>query len=264
MQMQPTDSQVSDIARVLRDFCGAGPVRAAHWAMVDAPQVQAGCNEHQLMPVASVAKVPALMAVYDRIVSGQLDPSARKPGRSFGATRYCSVLKTFDADATLSLRETARLALITSDNPLAVYLMSLVSEADIAATLRQAGVSAQSVVRVGFSEAELGPPNRANVMTVADVSRVLTAAVTNPAYDDIRVGLENNLRNNRIPRLLPDEAIIAHKTGTLAGVVNDTGVISIGDTRFALSFLTDGQKDGGTTEDAIARCAAEVFKIVTA
>ena len=236
-------------------------MRAAHWAMVDAPEIQAGCNEDQLLPVASVAKVPAIMAVYGRIAGGQLDPAARKPVRDFGATRYCSVLKTFDPDATLSLREIARLALITSDNPLAVHLMSLVTEADIAATLRNAGASNRSIVRVGFSEAELGPQNRANVMTASDVSRIMIAAVTNPAYDDIRVGLENNLRNNRIPRLLPDEAVVAHKTGTLAGVVNDAGVITIGDVRFVLSFLTDGQGDSGATEDAIARCAAEVFAL---
>ncbi|MDP3737430.1 MAG: serine hydrolase [Hyphomonadaceae bacterium] len=263
MTIRPTDSQISDIARALRSFCDAEPTRAAHWTMVDAPDMQAGWNERQPMPVASVAKVPAIMAVYDRIAGGQLDPSRRKRVSDFGATRYCSVLKTFDADATLSLREIARLALITSDNPLAVHMMSLTSEAGIVATLRKAGAS-QSRVTVGFGEDELGPPNRANVMTAADVSRVMIAAVTNFAYDDIRVGLENNLRNNRIPRLLPDEAVIAHKTGTLAGVINDAGVIRIGDTRFALTFLTDGQKDPAHTEDAIATCAAEVFRIVTA
>lgn len=262
MTIRPTDSQLRDVARALRDFCDAEPMRAAHWAMLDAPQVQAGCNENQLLPVASVAKVPAIMAVYDRIAGGQLDPAARKPVRDFGATRYCSVLRTFDPDATLSLREIARLALITSDNPLAVHLMSLVSAADIAATLRKAGASSESIVRVGFSEAELGSPNRANLMTAADVSRIMIAAVTNRIYDDIRVGLENNLRNNRIPRLLPDEAVIAHKTGTLAGVVNDAGVIRIGDVRFVLSFLTDGQKDAARTEDAIAHCTVEVVRIV--
>lgn len=259
---QPSESQIRDIARALRSFCDAEPMRAAHWSMADAPEVQAGWNERRPMPVASIAKVPAIMAVYDRIASGQLDPSRRKRVSDFGETRYCSVLKTFDADATLSLREIARLALVTSDNPLAVHIMGLTSEAGIAAALRNAGAS-QSKVTVGFSEAELGPPNRANVMTAADVSRVLIAAVTNPAYDDLRVGLENNLRNNRIPRLLPDEAVIAHKTGTLAGVVNDAGVISIGDTRFALSFLTDGQKDAARTEDAIAGCAADVFAVLT-
>lgn len=263
MAISPTDSQISDIARALRSFCEAEPLRAAHWAMVDAPEVQAGWNERRPMPVASVAKVPAVMAVYDRIASGQLDASRRKRVSDFGETRYCSVLKTFDADATLSLREVARLALITSDNPLAVHMMGLTSEAGIAATLRNAGAS-QSKITVGFGEAELGPPNRANVMTAADVSRIMIAAVTNPDYGDIRVGLENNLRNNRIPRLLPDEAVIAHKTGTLAGVVNDAGVIRIGDTRFALTFLTDGQKDAARTEDAIAACAAEVFRIVMA
>lgn len=263
MDTQCDGFPLSEISRVLCSFCEAEPVRAAHLSVVGAPNLEAGFNEGNLLPVASVAKVPVIMAVYDKIASGQLDPARRRRVRDFGSTRYCSVLKTFDGDSTLSLREIARLALITSENPLAVYLMSLIDWGDISNALRNAGTSAESVIRVGFTERELGPVNRSNVMTATDVSRVLVSAVTNPIYDDIRVGLENNLRNNRIPRLLPDESISAHKTGSLEGVVNDAGVITFGDTRFVLSILTDGQKDPWATENAIANCAAEIFATLT-
>ncbi len=248
------------IRAALAAFCET-PGRAAHVMLEDGREF--GVNADVLTPAASVAKVAIVMTVLDAIAQERLDGARRLDVSLFAETRYCSILKAFDAGATLSLREACRLAIITSDNPLMVSLQALVSPADIRTAMDVAGVSSGAVVSAGFSEAELGPPNRVNVMTARDASLLLWRACSDADYADLRVALENNLRNTRMPRLLPDEAVVAHKTGSLAGVVNDAGVVSCGGARFALSCLSDGQADVAATEDAIARCAAAVLDAVS-
>lgn len=250
-------AQKQRVEQALQAFCGAEAGRAAAFAALSAPNDIAGVNARILVPAASVAKIAVAMAAADAISAGALDPEHRIAVRDTAPTRYCSVLKAFDEDANLSVREVVRLALITSDNPLMVKLMQLTPFAAIQNALSDNGATDSTIV-AGFSEEELGPANRVNVTTAADCVALLTALTREPRYDFIRVALENNLRNTRIPRLLPDDAIIAHKTGSLAGVVNDIGVVS-GARPFAIAFLSDGQNDPWATEHDIAVAALAVY-----
>jgi beta-lactamase class A len=205
-----------------------------------------------------VAKVAIALAAADMISAGALDPERRIAVRDTPPTRYCSVLKAFDEDATFSLREALCLSLITSDNPLMVRLMDFTPFAAIQNALSDSG-ALDTVIAAGFTEEELGPANRVNVTTAADCVALLLAVTREPRYDFVRVALENNLRNTRIPRLLPDDVIVAHKTGTLAGVVNDIGIVS-GAHPFAIAFLSDGQADPWATEHDIATAALAVYE----
>lgn len=253
-------AQRQKIEQALLAFSGASSNRCAAFALLSAPDDIVGMNVRALTPAASVAKIAIAMAAADMISAGALDPEGRIAVRDAPSTRYCSVLKAFDEAATLSLRELVRLALITSDNPLMVKLMQLTPFAAIQNALRDNG-ALESMIAAGFSESELGPPNRVNVTTAGDCIALLAALTREPRYDFIRTALENNLRNTRIPRLLPDDAIVAHKTGTLAGVVNDVGVVS-GAHPFAIAFLSDGQGDPWATEHDIAVAALAVYEAV--
>jgi beta-lactamase class A len=245
------------IMAALRRFCEMSG-RAAAWAPLDGAGV--GVNADAPMPCASVIKIAIAIAVADKFAAGTLDPDARVALSTLGATRYCSILKGFDDGASLSLRELVRFGLITSDNPIAVKLMALVTFAEINAAMRAHGLSPASIAAAGFSETELGAANRVNLLTANDAVTLLKAIATTPRYAFIRVALENNLRNMRIPRLLPETAVIAHKTGSLNGVVNDVGIIYGAGAPFALAFFSDGQADPWATETAIAECALEVYE----
>lgn len=232
------------------------------WSLLHDPSVCVGYGDDQAMPAASVAKVAVVMTIVDKIERGELDPSARTLLRAMPDTRYCSVLKAFDADASLSVTEICRLALITSDNPLAVHLMELVTLEEIRLTMDRAGLSERSRIVAGFTDPELGPPNRANVFTASDCNALFRRLVTQDKYRDVRAALENNLRNTRMPRLLPDTAVVAHKTGSLAGVVNDVGIVSDKGRAFAIAVLCDQQADAWQTENEIGKCAAAIYDVV--
>jgi beta-lactamase class A len=81
-----------------------------------------------------------------------------------------------------------------------------------------------------------------------------------PTYADLMTGLKNNLRNNRMPALLPDEAAVFHKTGSLDGVANDVGIVQDDKVDFTLAFLTDRQHDPAQTSNDIAVCTLRVYE----
>lgn len=216
-----------------------------------------------LRPAASVMKIPLLMTVYRDAAAGRIDLARSVAIERFSRTRYVSILAAFDAGRELSLREASRLAVITSDNPLAVHLQSLVDFAGVNRLLEEIGCHAQCRMAAGFSDGELGPRNRVNILTTDACIRIWTALKRDPLYGDLMVALKNNLRNQRIPALLPEEVAVFHKTGSLDGVVNDVGILEDDRVCFALAFLTDGQTDPLKTTNEIAACSLAAYELVS-
>ncbi len=212
-------------------------------------------------PIASIAKVPLAIALYDAANQGDIDLLYQISLSILPATRYISILAAFDTDRCLSLRELIALMLMTSDNPVTVYLMELLGFDRLNGTLRRVTENQALTLSAGFTEDELGLPNRANMMTANDVVKLFQSVKNEPLYADIETALANNLRNQRIPALLPETARVAHKTGTLNGVVNDAGIISDGPINFTVVFLCDGQNDMTATTSDIAVCAKQLYDV---
>jgi len=204
-------------------------------------------------------KIALAMAVHRFASQGLVDLDAMVPVSRFAPTRYVSILAAFEPERLLSVREICRLALITSDNPLTVYLQTLASFEAVNGLLADYGCGPPCRMAAGFSEDELGERNRVNVLTADATARLLRAIWTEPVYADLARALNNNLRNNRIPALLPEHLAVMHKTGSLNGVVNDAAVIFDAEIAFTLVFLCDGQADTIATSSAIAACALAIY-----
>jgi beta-lactamase class A len=251
------------VLEALSAFCGSDPGRSVSFSGY-APAISAiSIRGNVPRPAASVMKIPLLMAIYRRAHAGQIDLDRTVAIETFSKTRYVSILAAFDAGRQLSLREASRLALITSDNPLAVSLQALIGLADVNRLLEQVGCGPACRMAAGFSEEELGEKNRANILTTDACIRILTTLKNDSGFGDLMTGLKNNLRNHRIPALLPDEVAVFHKTGSLNGVVNDVGILQDERVDFALAFLTDQQADPMKTSNDIARCALRVYELVS-
>ncbi len=84
----------------------------------------------------------------------------------------------------------------------------------------------------------------------------------------IEILLECDTGSNRIPGLLPESTLVAHKTGTLGGAVADVGVLYLPEERghVLVSVLTRGVKEREKAERAIAeiaRYAYDYFAVVS-
>ena len=106
------------------------------------------------------------------------------------------------------------------------------------------------------------PANRVNILTADAAVHLMSVLRSDPVYADLMTGLKNNLRNNRMPALLPDETAVFHKTGSLDGVANDVGIVQDDKVDFVLAFLTDRQSDPAQTSNDIAACTARVYEVL--
>lgn len=66
--------------------------------------------------------------------------------------------------------------------------------------------------------------------------------------------------NDRIPRLLPPGTTVAHKTGNLAGIVSDVGLVSAPEANFAIAVLVQNTTQEGRASQAIAEISAAAYR----
>jgi beta-lactamase class A len=206
-------------------------------------------------PGASVLKLAVAVAVCE------LGPEAAVATAAVAdlpRSRWPSMLDTLAPTHRLTLVELAGIMLATSDNRTAEHLVRHLGRDRINATLRAHGCT-DTRLAAGFGDEMLGPRGRANLATTDECARLLTAIHRQARLRPVLTGLRANLNHTRIQLRLPDEVVVAHKTGTLRGVVNDIGIIESAAGPLTVCFLTDGQADPATTAADIGRCAQRAY-----
>jgi beta-lactamase class A len=241
------------------DFVNEEPTRAVALRSVRGSSFNFACNGDMLMPAASLMKVPLAVALYDQTSAGRLDlgECVRRPPPD--VTVYRTVLRVFSEGHTFTLRELCRLMLATSDNVISHYLVDRVGFGPVQDALVTMRAPSTRFV-VGFSDEFLSAEGRANITTANDVVNMFEGIVAHPPYADIVVALSNSLRNFRLPLRLPDSVPVAHKTGTLAGVAVDAGIVYGTHHDLAVCFLTDQQSDLARTSVAIGDCLGRIWR----
>lgn len=199
------------------------------------------------MPGASLLKIPIVLAVYDAVDRGELDFSACVPRASLGATRYPSVLDVLDPDRGFSVAELCGVALATSDNLAADYLLSMLGFERLNASILSYGM-ANTQISVGFRDNDLNALRKANYTTAYDFLQLFKFLYSGSSNgQSVLRTMSNSLFKSRIGLRLPENLTVANKTGSLNGVVNDAGIVSDGRLTVAFVFLTREQPDEAIT-----------------
>jgi beta-lactamase class A len=219
-----------------------------------------GCRARAdvVRPGASLLKLAVVMALEEACVGGDVDAERTVAREELPPTRFPSVLRVLDPGHRLTLRELGGVVLATSDNPAADHLLAVVGRHRVARLLAACGCG-DTRLEVGFADAELGAAGRRNVTTADDQLRLLRRLHAEPRWGPVVTALASSVRNTRLPLLLPDDLVVAHKTGTLAGVANDAGILYGREVDLAVAVLTDGQADPPRTNLAIGELARDVW-----
>ena len=223
------------------------------------PVLSVSVNPKQPIASASVLKAAIACAAVDQSDVDLTQPIAIS---DLDQTFYCSIIQAFDAGDRLTLKALIGLTLIVSDNPATSAILDVVGMDKVNAWLRENGL-AHTNLAVGFDDASLGTPLRANSTTAEDCLRLLKCIDTAPEYGFIKHMLANNLRNERIPKLLPDDAVIAHKTGTLNGLVHDIAIVDSPDAAFYLIVLADDLPEGHDFANEVARFSKQIYDLMS-
>jgi len=263
----------------------------------------ASLNGDDLFPTASVFKVPVIVELYRRVEAGILSLEDKIMLREGDKVPGSGILKELSEGLELTVRDLTELMMILSDNTATDLLTEMVGKENVNATLRGLGLSETRVVAdcrdILFDLVGLGgiPDEEKTVELFNERSRTASEGgswslgvedndITTPnemlrLFEMIVNGeaagrescdaiLETMGRcqtgQYRIAKYLPRDKIdFAHKTGSLPGIRNDVGVVTVQETgeKYIMSCFTMGAADVYAAEEAIASASKEVFDYFT-
>lgn len=216
-----------------------------------------------LFPMASVFKVPVIITLYKQVEEGKINLDEKIEMTDYARVPGSGLLKQLTPGLGMPVRDYRTLMMIISDNTATDMIVNLVGKENVNETMRKLGLKKTRIMtcrEILFELAGLGDippedrtierfnkrvrrrrPDRGsqrverkwdNVSTPRDMMLLLEKickgeATSRSSCDEI-IDLMKRCQTgrNRIWKYLPrGEVEVAHKTGTVRGVVNDVGIV---------------------------------------
>ena len=212
-----------------------------------------GIDENAPQPGASCIKVPVVLYLYQQVAAGKshwTDRVAYQKAVDYeagaGALQY-----TAEDGNTFSLRCLATVAITISDNVAHNILVRYLGYDNVMAFIKSIG---------GTDTVE---PYGSEATTAKDLGVFMEAvyrfAKQNPTegrrlIDD----LANTIFHVGLPGKIPPDLIVAHKEGSVSGVVNDMGII-FAKRPYILTVMSQGTADEDTGFSNIAEISRLVY-----
>src|SRR2546422_1546935 len=212
-------ASTADLIRQLDGLVASFPGGAGVW--VSDPNVARPLFTHdpdEQVIAASLYKLGVLAEAERRVEAGQLhysDPVVIQPEDITADGSF------EEAGTQLTLDEALEAMITISDNGSALALWHILGGANIDATLQKAGI-ADFHIAFDQTEDHWATPRAVGTFFTLLAKRQL---ISPAASDRMLARLARQQINNRLPAQLPKGVVVAHKTGNLAGVTHDAGII---------------------------------------
>jgi beta-lactamase class A len=260
-------------------------------------------NGDELFPTASVFKVPVIVELYRQVEAGVLSLDDRLVLKDSLKVPGSGILKELSEGLEVTVRDLSRLMMILSDNTATDMLVERVGKENVNATMRRFGLKNTIVVadcrdllfdlvgenslpdeektldlylKLAKNGANKGSWSlgtaRNDVTTPSEMNQLLWQIVEGNAAGrancDAILDTMGKCQTGeyRVPKYLPAEKVkMQRKTGSLPGIRNDVGVITILATgeRYIISCFSKGAPDTYAVEEAIARVSRNVYGYFT-
>jgi beta-lactamase class A len=264
---------------------------------------KASLNGDEVFPSASVRKIAVVAEAYRQAEAGDFSLDATMVLRHEHKVPGTGVLRELSPGLKITHRDLISLMMILSDNSATDYIMGVLDRERINANLRRLGLERTRIVAgsravlfdmIGLDDlpeeektidvfrersrgARLGGSWSAgtkynNVTTPNEMLELIESIVRcdGISEESSRAILETMTRcqtgANRIPKYLPMRVVeVAHKTGSLPGVRNDAGLITLLETgdSYILSCFTKGAVDDLEAEEVTAKVSKSVYDYFT-
>ena len=246
--------------RVERVVAAAGPERRVGLAASLLGTARSwGYGADEPFPAASTIKLPILVALLQDAAAGRLDLAEERPIPAAARVGGSGVLAEMSPALRLTLADLAYLMIAVSDNTASNLLLDAVGIDRVRATIAELGLAATTLNRRFLGHAP-SPGEPENVASAADLATLLAAIAAGTAAAPgscarMRATLALQQDRDRLARYLPPTVSFAGKSGTLPGLVHDTGLIATPSGLFAVAVLTRGFADPYAAHDLIGRIA---------
>jgi beta-lactamase class A len=238
-------------------------------------------NEHELFHAASTMKTPVMVEVYKQAAEGKFSLKdsilIKNEFVSIFDGSTFSISPDVDSDTLLykaigKKRTVYSLVydmIIVSSNLATNLIIELVDAKNITNTLRSIGANDIQVLR-GVEDTKAFEAGMNNQVTAYDLMLLFEKIdkeelVNAEASMNMMDILLNQQFNDIIPAQLPKEVKVAHKTGSITGVLHDSGIVYLKNGKnYVLILLSKDLEDEAAGRMAMANVSKMIFDYVTA
>ena len=253
-------------------------------------------NAEMVFPMASVVKVPILYELYRQAETGSVDLSKLTLFAAHHLVPGSGILQDLDFGIAPTLKDLATLMIIVSDNAATDLVIEQIGLAQVETAMQALGLTSIAIpmtIRgllyntVGLDVANpehtydlyqqrskenyidwhcraYGDVDN-NVSSPRDMAGLLEdierRATLSAASCDAMIDIMKRQKyNDRIPRHLPGEATVAHKTGSLRGIRNDAGIVYHPQGSYIISLFSKRLADPVAGAAALAQVSKTVWE----
>ena len=214
---------------------------------------------------ASVIKTPILMEAFRQAEHEGLDWNAPLPLHDSDKVGGSGVFNVLHDGLQTTVRDVAVLMTVVSDNTATNMLLDKLGVDKVNAFLRANGYTVTTCIRKLY-DAEAIKKGIHNIIAAGEITSLLTTVaqgrLVSPSADEDLIGIMKKQQyRDKIPHMLPKDAVTATKSGSLDEVSHDCGIVYLpsGDW-FALSIFTGDlvQSEEGPARSAVNNSMAEM------
>ncbi len=213
---------------------------------------------------ASAIKLPVLVELMRQVDAGQHNLDEFVTLKASDIVPGSGVLQQLTPEkVSLSLRDVATLMVTVSDNTATNIVIDRVGMAKVSATMAHLGLPATKLQRK-MQDRTAWEENRENLSTPDEQARLLELLYKGEILSaKSREEIDRVLsipKPGHLRTLLPEGTRVAHKTGTLSGVVVDVGIVYLEDRPFIVSAMGNWLSDADEASRAISRIALTAYR----
>ena len=210
------------------------------------------------VPAASVIKVPILMELMEKVKQKKNDLNKIHILQATDKAGDSSIIADMPDGTRLTIRQLAQEMIHSSDNTATNILIKEIGMEAVNQNLIRLGSTKTRLNRIMLDTLAVkqGRQNWVNSLEINDLLRkIYEKKIATPALCEEMIDILKNCRDKTtIPRSLPKDLVIAHKTGELGYVRGDAAIVYTKQP-FILSIFVEGFKDLNQAEQIIGDLA---------
>jgi beta-lactamase class A len=221
-------------------------------------------NKDKLFPSASLVKIPIMSACFLACKEGRIKLDRPVVLRSSDKFPGSGILKDIRAGATFTVEELIGLMVYDSDNTATNMLTNIVGINYLNSVFKSLGLKNTNLSRriADFSLRDQGVENYTTAQDIAWLlEQIYRRSLISKELSEkcLRV-LKLQRVNDRIPKYLPVNATVAHKTGLERSVCHDAGIVFSCKGDFLICVLTQhANPSAAASKNFIARVALQTY-----
>ena len=223
-----------------------------YFSDLNAEDLNFGINEHEVYIAASVNKLPIVSTLYYLAGKNKLDLNEKVTIQKDDIQDYgTGSIRYQKPGGVYSLKTLAKLSLQKSDNTAAHVLAKKIGTENI-----QKNIEAFGLTQTDMANNQTSLFDMHILLKKIYKGEVTDQSLTKELLDFLR---DTDIED-RLPKLLPKNAIVYHKTADAIGNIHDVGIVVLDNHVFFAGVMTSDIGDlEKETADTIARIAKKIF-----